>query len=155
MRANTRTSSSSISWPIRRHESGESAEAIDVIVTDSVRRHALGYRGDDDRLARMRRRLRSARSMSNPKKRKALFEPVHGSRPTSPEGLAISDSMIASSAWRLRYHRHGRPRRQGRCRDRTVLARRLRTADISRGHRSGKHGADGEAILKELQALHA
>jgi len=92
------------------------------------------------------------------KKRKALFEPVHGSAPDiAGQGLANPIAMIASFGMALRYCFD-----MGELADKldaaiaAVLAKGLRTADIkSEGTMSVSTSQMGEAILKELQALHA
>jgi 3-isopropylmalate dehydrogenase len=90
------------------------------------------------------------------KKRKSLFEPVHGSAPDiAGKGLANPIAMIASFAMALRYSFD-----MGELADKVdsaiaaVLAKGLRTADIkSEGATAVSTTAMGEAILKELQAL--
>jgi 3-isopropylmalate dehydrogenase len=92
------------------------------------------------------------------KKRKALYEPVHGSAPDiAGQGLANPIAMIASFAMALRYSFD-----MGGLADKVessiaaVLASGLRTADIkSEGIRSASTTEMGEAILRELQTLHA
>jgi 3-isopropylmalate dehydrogenase len=92
------------------------------------------------------------------KKRKALYEPVHGSAPDiAGKGLANPIAMIASFAMALRYSFD-----MGALADRVdqaiaaVLAGGLRTADIkSEGAKIVSTSEMGEAILKELQKLHA
>ena len=91
------------------------------------------------------------------KKRKALYEPVHGSAPDiAGKGLANPIAMIASFAMALRYSFE-----MGALADKVdsaiaaVLAGGLRTADIkSEGTTAVSTTQMGEAILKELQALH-
>src|SRR5216683_13808 len=91
------------------------------------------------------------------KKRKSLFEPVHGSAPDiAGKGLANPIAMIASFAMALRYSFE-----MGALADKVdsaiaaVLANGLRTADIkSEGTTAVSTIEIGEAILKELQALH-
>src|SRR5712692_3714526 len=91
------------------------------------------------------------------KKRKSLFEPVHGSAPDiAGRGLANPIAMIASFAMALRYSFE-----MGALADKVdsaiaaVLANGLRTADIkSEGTTAVSTIEMGEAILKELQALH-
>lgn len=91
------------------------------------------------------------------KKRKALFEPVHGSAPDiAGKGLANPIAMIASFAMALRYSFD-----MGALADKVeaaiavVLAKGLRTADIrSEGTTAVSTAQMGEAILTELQALH-
>jgi len=95
----------------------------------------------------------------NPKtgKRKALYEPVHGSAPDiAGKGLANPIAMIASFGMALRYSFD-----LGALADKVdaaiaaVLARGLRTADIrSEGTTAVSTTQMGEAILKELQTLH-
>jgi 3-isopropylmalate dehydrogenase len=91
-------------------------------------------------------------------KRKALFEPVHGSAPDiAGKGLANPIAMIASFGMALRYSFE-----LGALADKVdaaiaaVLASGLRTADIkSEGTTAVSTSQMGEAILKELQKLHA
>ncbi|WP_342725579.1 3-isopropylmalate dehydrogenase [Bradyrhizobium sp. B097] len=92
------------------------------------------------------------------KERKALYEPVHGSAPDiAGKGLANPIAMIASFGMALRYS-FG----MGELADKVdaaiaaVLASGLRTADIkSAGTTSVSTAQMGEAILRELQKLHA
>jgi 3-isopropylmalate dehydrogenase len=92
------------------------------------------------------------------KKRKALYEPVHGSAPDiAGTGAANPIAMIASFAMALRYSFD-----MGGLADKVdaaiaaVLASGLRTADIkSEGTKAASTTQMGEAIVKELQALHA
>jgi 3-isopropylmalate dehydrogenase len=92
------------------------------------------------------------------KKRKALYEPVHGSAPDiAGTGAANPIAMIASFTMALRYSFD-----MGELADKVdaaiaaVLASGLRTADIkSEGTTAASTTQMGEAILKELQALHA
>src|SRR5271167_81435 len=92
------------------------------------------------------------------KKRKSLFEPVHGSAPDiAGKGLANPIAMIASFGMALRYSFD-----MGALADKVdaaiaaVLANGLRTADIrSEGTIAASTTQMGAAILKELQALHA
>jgi 3-isopropylmalate dehydrogenase len=91
------------------------------------------------------------------KKRRSLFEPVHGSAPDiAGKGLANPIAMLASFGMALRYSFD-----MGALADRldaaiaTVLAAGLRTADIkSEGTTAVSTTQMGAAILKELQALH-
>ena len=91
------------------------------------------------------------------KKRRSLFEPVHGSAPDiAGKGLANPIAMIASFGMALRYSFD-----MGALADKVdaaiaaVLASGLRTADIkSEGTTAVSTTQMGEAILKELQALH-
>jgi 3-isopropylmalate dehydrogenase len=91
------------------------------------------------------------------KKRKALYEPVHGSAPDiAGKGLANPIAMIASFGMALRYSFD-----MGALADKldaaiaAVLARGLRTADIkSEGTRQVTTSEMGEAILGELQKQH-
>ena len=91
------------------------------------------------------------------RKRKALYEPVHGSAPDiAGKGLANPIAMIASFGMALRYSFD-----MGALADKldaaiaAVLARGLRTADIkSEGTTVASTAQMGEAILKELQTLH-
>ena len=92
------------------------------------------------------------------KKRRSLFEPVHGSAPDiAGKGLANPIAMIASFGMALRYSFD-----MGALADKidaaiaAVLASGLRTADIkSEGTTPASTTQMGEAILKELQKLHA
>jgi len=92
------------------------------------------------------------------KKRRSLFEPVHGSAPDiAGKGLANPIAMLASFGMALRYSFD-----MGALADRldaaiaAVLAKGLRTADIkSEGSTAASTTQMGEAVLKELQALHA
>src|SRR5215203_4481295 len=92
------------------------------------------------------------------KKRKAMYEPVHGSAPDiAGKGAANPIAMIASFGMALRYSFD-----MGELADKldaaiaAVLAKGLRTADIkSEGTTSVSTTQMGAAILKELQALHA
>jgi 3-isopropylmalate dehydrogenase len=92
------------------------------------------------------------------KKRKALYEPVHGSAPDiAGQGLANPIAMISSFGMALRYSFD-----MGDLADKVdaaiaaVLASGLRTADIkSDGTIAASTTQMGEAILKELQKLHA
>jgi 3-isopropylmalate dehydrogenase len=92
------------------------------------------------------------------KKRRSLFEPVHGSAPDiAGRGLANPIAMIASLGMALRYSFD-----MGALADKVdaaiaaVLAGGLRTADIrSEGTTAASTTQMGEAILQELQKLHA
>jgi 3-isopropylmalate dehydrogenase len=92
------------------------------------------------------------------KKRKAMYEPVHGSAPDiAGKGMANPLAMIASFGMALRYSLE-----MGELADKVdqaiaaVLAKGLRTADIkSEGATVVSTSGMGEALLKELQALHA
>jgi 3-isopropylmalate dehydrogenase len=92
------------------------------------------------------------------KKRRSLFEPVHGSAPDiAGRGLANPIAMLASFGMALRYSFD-----MGPLADKldaaiaAVLAKGLRTADIkSDGTIAASTTQMGEAILGELQALHA
>jgi 3-isopropylmalate dehydrogenase len=92
------------------------------------------------------------------RQRKALYEPVHGSAPDiAGKGLANPIAMIASFGMALRYSFD-----LGTLADKVeqaiaaVLAKGLRTADIkSEGMTAVSTTQMGEAILSELQALHA
>src|SRR5579859_4316263 len=92
------------------------------------------------------------------KKRRSLFEPVHGSAPDiAGKGLANPIAMLASFGMALRYSFD-----MGALADRldaaiaAVLAKGLRTADIkSEGSKGASTSQMGEAILGELQKLHA
>src|SRR3954470_24607454 len=91
-------------------------------------------------------------------KRRSLFEPVHGSAPDiAGQGLANPIAMISSFGMALRYSFD-----MGALADKVdaaiaaVLASGLRTADIkSEGTTAASTTEMGEAILKELQKLHA
>ena len=92
------------------------------------------------------------------KKRKSLYEPVHGSAPDiAGQGAANPIAMIASFAMALRYSLD-----LGDLADKieqaiaAVLAKGLRTGDIkSEGTTVVSTSQMGEAIVSELQALHA
>jgi len=92
------------------------------------------------------------------KKRRSLFEPVHGSAPDiAGKGLANPIAMISSFGMALRYSFD-----MGGLADKldaaiaAVLAKGLRTADIrSEGTTPVNTTQMGEAILQELQRLHA
>src|SRR6266536_2834085 len=92
------------------------------------------------------------------KKRRSLFEPVHGSAPDiAGKGLANPIAMISSFGMALRYSFD-----MGALADKVdaaiaaVLASGLRTSDIkSEGTTAASTTQMGEAILKELQKLHA
>ena len=92
------------------------------------------------------------------KKRRALYEPVHGSAPDiAGQGLANPIAMLASFGMALRYSFD-----MGELADKldaaiaAVLASGLRTADIkSEGVRPASTTQMGEAILGEMQKLHA
>jgi 3-isopropylmalate dehydrogenase len=92
------------------------------------------------------------------KRRKALYEPVHGSAPDiAGKGLANPIAMIASFGMALRYSFD-----MGALADKldaaiaAVLAKGLRTADIrSEGTTPVSTAQMGEAILGELQKQHA
>ena len=92
------------------------------------------------------------------KKRRSLFEPVHGSAPDiAGKGLANPIAMLASFGMALRYSFD-----MGALADKVdaaisaVLAKGLRTADIkSEGATAVSTTQMGEAILKEVQAQHA
>src|ERR1035441_9042283 len=92
------------------------------------------------------------------KKRRALYEPVHGSAPDiAGKGLANPIAMIASFGMALRYSFDmGTLADQVDAAISAVLTKGLRTADIkSEGTTAVSTTQMGEAILKELQALHA
>ena len=92
------------------------------------------------------------------KKRKALYEPVHGSAPDiAGKGLANPVAMLTSFGMALRYSFD-----MGDLADKldqaiaNVLAKGVRTGDIkSEGSIVVSTSQMGEAILKEVQALHA
>jgi 3-isopropylmalate dehydrogenase len=91
------------------------------------------------------------------RKRRSLFEPVHGSAPDiAGKGLANPIAMISSFGMALRYSFD-----LGALADKidaaiaAVLAKGMRTADIkSEGATAVSTSQMGEAILKELQAQH-
>jgi 3-isopropylmalate dehydrogenase len=91
-------------------------------------------------------------------KRKAMYEPVHGSAPDiAGKGMANPLAMIASFGMALRYSLD-----MGDLADKVdqaiaaVLGKGLRTADIkSEGATVVSTSGMGEALLTELQALHA
>src|ERR1700756_10763 len=92
------------------------------------------------------------------KKRKALYEPVHGSAPDiAGKGLANPIAMLSSFGMALRYSFD-----MGALADKldtaiaAVLASGLRTSDIkSEGAKAASTTEMGEAILGEMQKLHA
>jgi 3-isopropylmalate dehydrogenase len=87
-------------------------------------------------------------------KRKALYEPVHGSAPDiAGKGLANPIAMIGSFAMALKYS-FGLAEWAQRLEEAIagVLAKGLRTADIAAGGATVTTRAMGEAILKELRA---
>jgi 3-isopropylmalate dehydrogenase len=92
------------------------------------------------------------------KKRKALYEPVHGSAPDiAGKGIANPIAMIASFGMALRYSFS-----MGKEADlidqaiASALDKRLRTGDIaSPGTTTVGTAQMGEAILKEMEALSA
>src|SRR6202000_1856715 len=91
------------------------------------------------------------------RKRKALYEPVHGSAPDiAGKGMANPVAMLASFGMALRYSFD-----MSELADKldaaiaAVLAKGWRTADIkSEGTTAVSTTQMGEAVLKELQALH-
>src|SRR6202142_2531167 len=90
------------------------------------------------------------------RKRKALYEPVHGSAPDiAGKGLANPIAMIASFGMALRYSFDMGPLAdQVDAAISAVLTRGLRTADIKlEGTTAVSTTQMGEAILKEMQAL--
>jgi 3-isopropylmalate dehydrogenase len=92
------------------------------------------------------------------KRRKAMYEPVHGSAPDiAGKGLANPIAMLASFAMAMRYSFN-----MGEAADRleaaiaAALARGLRTADIkSEGCTIVSTAAMGEAVVGELEKLSA
>jgi 3-isopropylmalate dehydrogenase len=91
-------------------------------------------------------------------KRKSLYEPVHGSAPDiAGQGAANPIAMIASFAMALRYSLDlGALADKVEAAIAAVLAKGLRTGDIkSEGTTLVSTAQMGEAIIKELQALHA
>ena len=90
-------------------------------------------------------------------KRKALYEPVHGSAPDiAGKGLANPLAMLASFGMALRYSFD-----MGKLADTidkaiaNVLDKGVRTGDIaSAGQKTVSTSQMGEAVLKEVQALH-
>src|SRR6202050_1001717 len=137
----------------------KSPKAFDVIVTDNLFGDMLS-----DIAAMLTGSLGMLPSASlgevdaKTKKRKSLFEPVHGSAPElAGKGLANPIAMIASFGMALRYSFD-----LGALADKVdaaiaaVLAKGMRTADIkSEGTTPASTTLMGAAILKELQALHA
>jgi len=92
------------------------------------------------------------------KKRRALYEPVHGSAPDiAGKGLANPIAMLASFGMALRYSFDmGALADQLDAAIAAVLANGLRTADIkSEGMTPVSTTQMGEAILKEMIKLHA
>src|SRR6202023_2207870 len=91
-------------------------------------------------------------------KRRALYEPVHGSAPDiAGKGLATPIAMLASFGMALRYSFDmGALADQLDAAIAAVLASGLRTADIkSEGTTAVSTTQMGEAILKEMIKLHA
>ncbi|MBN9604484.1 MAG: 3-isopropylmalate dehydrogenase [Afipia felis] len=90
-------------------------------------------------------------------KRKALYEPVHGSAPDiAGKGLANPLAMLASFGMALRYSFD-----MGQLADTidkaiaNVLDKGIRTGDIATGGAKGVSTSQmGEAVLKEVQTLH-
>jgi 3-isopropylmalate dehydrogenase len=90
-------------------------------------------------------------------KRKALYEPVHGSAPDiAGKGLANPLAMLASFGMALRYSFD-----MGQLADTidkaiaNVLDKGIRTGDIAAaGEKTVSTSQMGEAVLKEVQALH-
>src|SRR6202790_3742257 len=136
----------------------KSPEQFDVIVTDNLFGDMLS-----DIAAMLTGSLGMLPSASlgeidaKSKKRRSLFEPVHGSAPDiAGKGLANPIAMISSFGMALRYSFD-----MGALADKVdaaiaaVLANGLRTADIrSEGTTAASTTQMGEAILKELQTLH-
>src|SRR5580692_10164965 len=92
------------------------------------------------------------------KRRKALYEPVHGSAPDiAGKGMANPIAMLASFGMAMRYSFDmGTLADQVDAAISAVLTKGLRTADIkSEGMTAVSTTQMGEAIVKELQALHA
>jgi 3-isopropylmalate dehydrogenase len=89
----------------RRHAAGALAQAVRRHRhRQPVRRHAVRRRRDADRLARHAAVGLARRAGSRTGKRKALYEPVHGSAPDiAGKGIANPIAMIASFAMCLRY----------------------------------------------------
>ena len=134
----------------RRHAAGANApKQFDVIVTDNLFGDMLS-----DIAAMLTGSLGMLPSASlgeidaKTKKRKALYEPVHGSAPDiAGKGIANPIAMIASFGMALRYSFD-----MGALADKldaaiaAVLASGLRTADIkSEGTTAGEHHADGRS----------
>ena len=95
---------------------------------------------------------------SRTKKRKAMYEPVHGSAPDiAGKAIANPIAMLASFAMALRYS-FNRDKEAGLI-DRaiaSVLAKGLRTADIEAAGRAGVSTAEmAEAIIDEVKQLAA
>src|SRR4030095_4525151 len=88
------------------------------------------------------------------RKRKALYEPVHGSAPDiAGKGVANPIAMIASFGMALRYSL-GRPREADLIEQAiaAALAKGLRTADImSEGGKRVGTSEMGDAIIAELE----
>jgi 3-isopropylmalate dehydrogenase len=89
------------------------------------------------------------------KRRKALYEPVHGSAPDiAGKGIANPIAMLASFGMALRYSFD-----MGRVADlidaaiAAALAKGLRTADIASGGKAVSTSEMGEAIVGELERL--
>ena len=102
-----------------RHAAGAHAQAVRRHRhRQSVRRHAVRRRRDADRLARHAAVGLARRADAKTGKRKALYEPVHGSAPDiAGKGVANPIAMIAQlrhgAALFVRSRRSGGPDRQG------------------------------------------
>ena len=143
----------------RRHEPGEGAEAVRRHRhRQPVRRHAVRHCGDADRFAR-----HAAVGLARRDRRQDQEAPlaVRAGARSAPDiagkGLANPIAMISSFGMALRYSFD-----MGALADKVdaaiaaVLASGLRTADIkSEGTTAVSTTQMGEAILKELQKLHA
>jgi 3-isopropylmalate dehydrogenase len=133
----------------------ESPQRYDVIVTDNLFGDIL-----TDLAGAIAGGIgRAASANLNPARTgPSLFEPVHGSAPDiAGKGLANPIAMLASFGMALRYSFD-----MGALADKldaaisAVLAKGLRTADIkSEGTTVVSTSQMGEAVLRELQALHA
>ena len=124
-----------------RHAAGALAEAVRRHRhRQSLRRHAVRCRRHADRFARHAAVGLARRARRQDQRRKALYEPVHGSAPDiAGKGIANPIAMIASlRAWPALFLRHGRGSRPAG-RGHRIRAR-LRPAH--QGHHVGRHDRD-------------
>ena len=140
----------------RRHAAGALAQAVRRHRhRQPVRRHALRRGGHADRLARHAAVGVARRGRSKTRKRKAMYEPVHGSAPDiAGKGVANPIAMLASFGMALRYSLRSRRRRPTSSTRRSPRrsAKGLRTADIksraapsSPRRMDADHRRDGDA----------
>ena len=158
--ASSRTCSSSTSSPIPAAcSSCSNPKQFDVIVTDNLFGDMLS-----DIAAMLTGSLGMLASASlgetdpKTKKRKAMYEPVHGSAPDiAGKGIANPIAMIASFGMALRYSFD--MGKEADLIDKAIAAtldKGLRTADIkSDGMHAGRHAQMGDAIIAEMAKLSA